>query len=290
MTAPSSLDRVRNKSASKTDENIRNKSVPNFVDSRKMRHELASDFGHSCDREFKTIQCLVCGASIHVLGGSKDRTCPACSMELYQYFDERYVSGLSKYHDLKHVVLTWKPVRKQDPKIVRSMGTALRKLLHQKWYSKHWHGLLAVIECKKTPYGWFYYHLHCIVSGEYRAQKDLSLDWRAVSGFPIVWIRRIWRTAEKAIRYVLKYIMKGFHFKKLKDVADFKASMRGVRYVRSYGEFYGKQYHSAEHVYFPCPECGAVKAWICMDGISPKILGEGEPYFAFYSRGDRVLA
>jgi predicted RNA-binding Zn-ribbon protein involved in translation (DUF1610 family) len=208
---------------------------------------------------------MSCGEKVQVFSGSRERTCPACSRELYQRFVERYVVGVSRAPDLKHVVLTWKPVRKQDPKIVRAIARAVTRLLHQKWYAENWHGVLSTIECKKNSRGWFYYHVHSIVSGAYRAQEQLSEDWEAVSGHPIVFVRRIWRTSEKAVRYVLKYILKGFNFKKDKDIKDFKASMRGVHYVRSYGDFYGEEYRNGEHVYFPCPKCGAVRSWILAD-------------------------
>ena len=44
------------------------------------------------------------------------------------------------------------------------------------------------------------------------------------------------------------------------DRADFKESMKGIRYVRSYGEFYNLKCKTGRHVYFPCPRCGVVNS------------------------------
>lgn len=158
------------------------------------------------------------------------------------------------------------------------MGKALNRFLHRKRYSKAWHGLLATVECKKTSYGWFYYHIHCILEGAFIPQAQISEDWRKESGFSIVFIERIYRTPKRALKYVLKYILKGFAFKDIGDKADFKDSMKGVRYIRSYGDFYNFQYQSSKHVYFPCPECGALKSWVILDYLKTVDLFEGIPY------------
>jgi Zn finger protein HypA/HybF involved in hydrogenase expression len=232
---------------------------------------------HTCGREFLTIQCLHCGHRHLVLAGSRDRTCPACAKEQYDVFYERYVDLISKVPDLKFLTLTWRPVRRQDPEIVRAMGKALNRFLHMKRY-RVWKGLLATVECKKTRYGWFYYHIHCILSGGFVPQAQISEDWKKQSGFPIVYIEKIWRTRKRALRYVLKYVLKGFAFEKDKDRLDFKMSMKGVRYIRSYGDFYNSEYLSSNHVYFPCPECGSVKCWVVLDYCGLVDLFEGIPY------------
>jgi hypothetical protein len=165
---------------------------------------------------------------------------------------------------LKFVTLTWRPMRKQDPNVVRDMGKALNKLLHRKAY-KSWFGILATVECKKTKSGMFYYHIHMLVKGLFVKQAQISKDWKACSRFPIVWAKAVTRTPRRALKYVLKYVLKGFAFKSAKDKEDFKASMKGVRYVRSYGDFYNLMYKTGKHVYFPCPCCGAVKSWMLYD-------------------------
>lgn len=172
---------------------------------------------------------------------------------------------IASKRSLKFLTLTWAPVKKQDPKIVHEMGKALLKLRHRKKYARAWTGILGVIECKKTESGMFYYHIHCIVNGKYIPQSEISKDWQEISRFPIVDIRRVWRTPKRALKYILKYVLKGFSFDHPKDVADFKASMKGVHYVRSYGDFYNFQYGSGKHVYFPCPACMSTRCWIVLD-------------------------
>jgi hypothetical protein len=81
------------------------------------------------------------------------------------------------------------------------------------------------------------------------------------------------------LRYVLKYVLKGFAFDEPKDRADFKESMKGARYIRSYGGFYDFEYRTGRHVYFPCPECGAVRAWVVLEFCDLVDLVEGEPYY-----------
>jgi hypothetical protein len=204
-----------------------------------------------------------------VRSGSLDRTCPACSRKIYDRLFGRYLNVVrSKRNNLKFLTLTWKPVSMQDPSIVREIGSCFQRLLDRKPYRKVWKSVLATIECKKTVEGEFYYHLHAILEGGYVKQAQISKDWEDLSGFPVVWIKRIYRTVVRALRYVLKYVLKGFNFEDPQDRIDFKASMRGVRYVRSYGGFYdlkkhyGQNYYKASHVPFPCPDCGAVRAWI----------------------------
>lgn len=235
---------------------------------------------HICGREFLTIQCLKCGHRHQIRSGSRDRTCPACAKEIYQRIYRKYENFIKTYSDLKFLTLTWRPVREQDPDIVRSIGTAVAKLRHRKKYARHWRAILATVECKKTDSGLFYYHIHCIVSGDYIPQKQISNDWREISGFPIVHIQRIYRTPARALRYVLKYVLKGFSFDEPKDRQKFKESMKGVRYLRSYGDFYNFEYLKARHVSFPCPECGSVRAWILVDFCHVVDLKEGVCYDA----------
>lgn len=147
--------------------------------------------------------------------------------------------------------------------------------MHRHPYDKY-KGLLAVIECKKTSYGWFYYHIHCLLDGFYYPQDKISEDWKEISGFPVVWVERI-RSPRRAFKYVLKYILKGFSFDRDQDRLDFKASMKGVRYVRSYGSYYDF-YQTAQHVYFPCPTCDSVKSWVVWDYIGQVDLFQNAPY------------
>jgi hypothetical protein len=226
------------------------------------RHFKPQSFGHTCQREFMFLTCSECGHKHAVLTGSRDRTCPACCREIYHDVYFKYEKLVTSKKDLKFLTLTWMPVEKQDPKIVSDIGKAFVRLLHQKKYRKAWKSILATIECKKTKSGLFYYHLHAIVEGKYIPQKQISKDWAKLTRFPIVHIKRIWRTPVKAFRYILKYVLKGFAFENEEDVLDFKSSMKGVRYLRTYGDFYNHQYKTGKHVFFPCPLCGAVKCWI----------------------------
>jgi len=143
---------------------------------------------------------------------------------------------------------------------------------------KFWKAILAVVECKKSNSGLFYYHIHCIVSGRYIPQKEISSAWREISGFPIVHIKKIWRTPKRALRYILKYVLKGFALVEEKDIKEFHETMKGVRYIRSYGDFYNFEYLSAKHVYFPCPNCNAVKCWVVLEFCDTVDLFDGVPY------------
>lgn len=148
---------------------------------------------------------------------------------------------------------------------MRDLGNALTRFLHRKPYDKCYRGILAVVECKKTTQGWFYYHIHCIIDGSYVPQTQISQDWKECSGFPIVWVERI-RSPQRALKYVLKYILKGFTSDLDQDRLDFKESMKGARFVRNYGSYYDF-YQTATHVYFPCPTCKSVKNWVVWDYI-----------------------
>ena len=232
---------------------------------------------HSCNRDFLTIQCLKCGHNRKVRAGSRDRTCPACQKSIYEKTFEHYAKILKGRNDLKFLTLTAKPVETQDPEYVRFLGRCLTRLWHRKIFRKA-EGLFATVECKKSRSGKFYYHIHTLFSGPYIAQKWISDAWAEVSGFPIVWIKKITRTRNRALRYVLKYVLKGFEFDDPRDQEDFKESMKGVRFIRSYGKFYNAEYRTGQHVYFPCPDCGSVKSWIVMEFADTVDLPEGEAY------------
>jgi len=234
--------------------------------------------GHDCGRGFLTLQCLKCGCRHQVRAGSRDRTCAACAKEMYDRIYERYENIISDSPNLKLVTLTSKPVPSQHPEIIRSLVKALNRFLHRKIYRKNWKATLGSIECKKTESGMFYYHLHLIVSGKYIPQKRISIDWKEVSGFPIVHITRIFRTPKRALRYVLKYVLKGFGFDDNKDRQKFKDSMKGVRYIHSYGEYYNFQYSRGKHVYFPCPLCGSINCWVVLEYCHVVDLIEGKAY------------
>lgn len=251
----SSLDSISNKSASRA----RKKS-----------------YRHDCGREVRAIQCTRCGYRHMIPIGSRDRTCPACAKYFYDRIFHRYRSLVKGMDEPKFLTLTWKPVRHQDPKVIRDIGKAFNRLLHRKPYRKIWKAELATVECKKTKEGFFYYHVHCILDGKYVPQKEISDDWREISGFPIVHIQRIWRTTERAFRYVLKYVLKGFNFEDSCDRENFKSSMKGVHYVRAYGYLYN--YKTSPHVNFPCPRCGAVKCWVLLDFCKTVDLFEGVGY------------
>jgi len=194
----------------------------------------------------------------------------------YRIFD-RYQKAISCSKRLKFLTLTWKPVKRQDSRIVREMGKALTRFLHRNPYVM-WKGLLAVVECKKTRDGWFYYHIHCLYDGFFVPQSIISKDWREISGFPIVWVKGISRTPKRALKYVLKYVLKGFSFDNPRDRQDFKLSMKSVHYVRSFGEYYSLNYCFSPHVYFPCPNCKSVRSWVVWDFCNNVDLFEGQSY------------
>ena len=241
------------------------------------RHRHRSEDKHICGRGFIEIQCLGCGYRRVVRKGSLDRTCPACAKTLYQRIFERYSGLVESSKSLLFLTLTMKPVRDQKPEYVQFLGKCVNKFLHRKRF-RHYKGVLATVECKKTKSGFFYYHIHCLIEGAYVPQKEISDAWREISGFPIVHVKRIWRTRSRALRYVLKYIMKGMNFASSRERTDFKASFRGVRFVRSFGEFYDREYREGKHVYFPCPSCGSIKSWVVLDFCDVVDLFEGEPY------------
>lgn len=218
---------------------------------------------HICGREKSAIICLTCGQTHSVFLGSRDRTCPACNKQNYARLNNRYKKAILEAKKPLFLTLTAKPVPKQDVKVVRDLGKALTRFLHRKPYNKSYRGVLAVVECKKTSYGWFYYHIHCLLDGDYVPQSQISKDWFECSGFPIVWVERV-RSPTRALKYVLKYILKGFTSELDQDRLDFKKSMKGARFVRNYGDYYAF-YHTATHVYFPCPNCHSVKSWVVWD-------------------------
>lgn len=232
---------------------------------------------HRCSRKYLTIHCLVCGHEHKILSGSLDRTCPACMKTLNQRIFDKYEEKINQSKNLIFLTLTWKPVKRQNPEIVHKLGFSLVKLLHRKRF-RHYKGILATVECKKTDYGAFYYHMHCLIEGKYIPQSEISQAWKEITGFPIVWVERVRRTPKKALRYILKYVTKGMNFAQNRDREDFKASFRGVRFIRSYGEFYGLHYKSGKHVYFPCPDCSSRRSWVVLDFGQTVDFWEGKPY------------
>lgn len=230
-----------------------------------IRNKSALGFhGHTCYRPFLTIVCRHCGCVHRVLSGSPDRTCSACQYPLYERLLDHYSGVLNQIRGrISFLTLTSRPIREQSADHVRLLGKQVNQLFHRRPYCRVWHGVLAVVECKKTIDGLFYYHVHCVLVGGYVPQSQISRDWRSISGHSIVNISEIKRMRSKTVlKYALKYILKGFAFSDERDIETFRATMKGVRYVRSYGEFYDSRYHSATHVAFRCPDCQSTYCWI----------------------------
>jgi hypothetical protein len=100
-------------------------------------------------------------------------------------------------------------------------------------------------------------HLNVLVDGPYMPQADLLAEWTVITegeGVAGVWIEQA--TAD-TLPELFKYVTKLVDFVEDVDaVREFLRGTKGLRFVRTYGEYYGFEVEGEKGA-LKCPDCGS---------------------------------
>lgn len=210
------------------------------ISSREARLDRFANCGNSMrlliseDKTDLKISCNKCG----------DRMCTACQNERAALIREN-IAQLIDANNPRFLTLTLRhsntPLKDQIDRIYRSF-TALRR---RTAWKDHVEGGAAFLEIKVGEKdGLWHVHLHCLVTGSFWHQKDISHEWHCVTGdSSIVDIRAI-QSSEDAARYVTKYVTKPADstvFSKLDLLQEFILAIKARRLCLTFGTWRGKE-------------------------------------------------
>jgi predicted RNA-binding Zn-ribbon protein involved in translation (DUF1610 family) len=157
--------------------------------------------------QFRTVYCASCGHEIRFPIKCRERFCPTCAPYRSSRARKRIKWVLSQVQTRGETRLRLVTLTIRSQKDVATMCTRLlrsfRTLRNRRAWKKHCSGGIYVIEITKSPEGW-HAHIHAIVVGTYFPQREISQQWRSITGSPVVDIRLI--RSQKAVNYVCKYV------------------------------------------------------------------------------------
>lgn len=248
----------------------------------------ASEFG-SCGEIYGV---LACGSNpkhfaqlaVHTC---KLRFCPTCARRLAGKLTARYlpaikaaVQGAPKRYTFKMVNLTTNvslyddDVVSKTKNLYRSVSNVFDNILgagKSDWSQKSkkgytGEGYLVAAEFGETGRK---LHFHCLFFGRFLPVRELSKEWEAITGFPVVYVTKIEEGLKRGLKETLKYISKfekatsGAHsgFALPKEICLLAQVFHKLRRVRTRGIFYNLP--TEEQVYLQedtqaqttCPEC-----------------------------------
>ena len=209
---------------------------------------------NNCDKKWVLLKCKGCGLEYITPISCGLRTCPKCakkqSNELF-FNIWNVVKRLreTKIYKLRHITLTYgnKGSLWSD---LRESKKAFRKLWHN-YLEKKGAGALVCVEIGDKNRS---VHLHVLYFGMFVFWKQLSKEWKKVTGGRWEIDVRLVK-GKKGIREVTKYISKGIYRenKDLENMFEIEEALKGMRRIMTYGIFY--DYKLPEPV-FTCPVCG----------------------------------
>lgn len=173
---------------------IRTRQAPN------RRHRFAncgsaSWVQYSPSRDRHRISCNTC----------KDRWCVPCQRQRAAVV--RHQLGKLRGH-LRLITLTLRHGTTTLKQQIDRLYASFRELRRLKLWKEACPSGIAILEVKLSKAGRWHPHLHCVVSGSWIAQRDLSQAWLGVTGdSSIVDVRAVKGPAELG-SYVTKYLTK----------------------------------------------------------------------------------
>ena len=194
------------------------------------------------------------GSAGLVLGRCRDRLCPYCQRCRSREIVERISSRIRAMNSPRFITLTLKNVDIDLAGAIDRLMNGWRELRRTKLWKGHVTGGVYTLEIKRgANSGQWHPHLHIIADGSFLLQSSLSDAWlKATGDSSIVDIRKV-NDAEKAAKYVAKYISKLDHLESLDDdaVVEFADAVHRRRMIHSFGTLHAvavDEEAEAEHV------------------------------------------
>jgi len=186
-----------------------------------------------------------------------DRTCGRCRGKDFYRLCHAYRKPLGKMKSPKLVTLTLPNVADLTKVVVQRLRAAATRLFRRKRWASRIRGGIYSIEAVNKGRGW-HVHVHMVVDADYLPHRELSEDWRKVTGDAfIVDVRRAW-SPQEALKYILKYLLKPPQILDGQE-AVYNEVLKGIRLVQPFGSFYREIKQEKPPVV--CPECGCT-GWI----------------------------
>ena len=176
----------------------------------------------------------------------RDRFCPVCAAERGARIGGRLAELIRDLHP-RFVTLTLKSNALELTDQISRIYNCFSQLRRRRLWKDHVKGGAAVCEIKLGRTGAWHVHLHCLVTGRYFAQKDLSEEWyKATGDSSIVDIRAVDRntTGVDLAKYLAKYIAKPMSHEIFTDPEKMRAmisALHGRRLCLTWGCWRGEK-------------------------------------------------
>ena len=178
------------------------------------------------------------------LGGSscRDRFCVPCSIDRSRCLATNVLNALGK-RPARFVTLTLRQTDAHLRDVLDRLYTNFRRLRARRFWKQRVKGGCAFIEIKYSAANdaWNV-HLHAIVHGRYIPKRDLSREWRKLTGDSFIVDVRLVEDEARIGRYVVKYVSKAFNDTFLNRSAYLDTvvnSMVGRRLCLTFGDWRG---------------------------------------------------
>ncbi len=178
------------------------------------------------------------------LGGSscRDRFCLPCSIDRSRCLATNVLNALGK-RPARFVTLTIRQTDAHLRDVLDKLYGSFRKLRSRCFWKNRVKGGCAFIEIKySVANDAWNVHLHAIVHGRFIPKRDLSHEWRKITGDSYIVDVRLVEDEARIGRYVVKYVSKAFNdtFLNRPSYLDtVVASMVGRRLCLTFGDWRG---------------------------------------------------
>lgn len=194
-----------------------------------------------------------------------NRICPECARKESGRLAAQYVPVAEKLaawnhprYGLKHIVLTT-DIDPRSPNARERYRETIHKHVPDFFYQvlgRHWQrNERAFLFADDFGEEGHKLHVHCLAFCEYIDQDRMSQAWKAITGCPVVFIRRVRGSVKKAVQEITKYVVK-ITMAPPKTLVAIYRTIKGSHRIRPYGKFYNIPKPELNHK-TECPTCGA---------------------------------
>jgi len=227
----------------------------------------------TCGNPVRILKCAQCGWEARPLKfHCKLRLCADCMAERANVFRYKYLDAVKQMKAPAFWTLTLVDSNDLEGDLDR-IRKAFNKLRHRKPYAHLLRGGLYALEITEGKTRRYRVHLHALVDSYFVSQKQLSDDWRSLTGDSyIVDVRRVRGKRDKALSYILKYVSKLWRMtdETVEFVADVCKRIERSRLLQPVGTLYGAAKELVKGS-SGCPTCN-VDLWIVLDFLTHEVL------------------
>ena len=195
---------------------------------------------------FETGRIPVC-----LLGRCRDRLCPTCNRFRSAHVRSRITRLVQSSNSRRFLTLTMPSSDAPLAQRIKEICEAFRRLRRTDAWKRHVTGGVAIIETKisKTDGHW-HVHLHAIIEGSFFAHATLKAAWSQSVGSDAVCDIRAIHDAEKAVRYLTKYLAKDSDVDAWTDeqLREYATAFHRVRTLITFGRWHNRKLDDEEEI------------------------------------------